>query len=34
MQKVVYVGNDLNDLEDMKMVEFPVALADAHPEIK
>jgi len=33
LQKVLYVGNDLNDLEVMKIVGFPVAPADAHPEI-
>ena len=34
LQKVVYVGNDLNDLDVMKIVGFPVAPADAHPDIK
>jgi len=34
LQKVVYVGNDLNDLEVMKIVGFSVAPADAHPDIK
>ena len=34
LQKVFYVGNDLNDLEVMKIVGFPVAPADAHPDIK
>ncbi len=29
----MYIGNDLNDLEVMKSVGFPVAPADAHPEI-
>ena len=33
LQKVLYVGNDLNDLEIMKIVGFPVAPADAHSEI-
>lgn len=32
--RVVYVGNDLNDLEVMKIVGFPVAPADAYPEVK
>ncbi len=32
--RVVYVGNDLNDLEVMQMVGFPIAPADAHPQIK
>ena len=30
---VVYVGNDVNDLEAMKVVGCPVAPADAHPSI-
>ena len=34
LQKVVYIGNDLNDLEVMKIVGFPIAPADAHPDIK
>ena len=34
LQKVLYAGNDLNDLEVMQIVGFPVAPADAHPDIK
>ncbi|GAG52526.1 unnamed protein product, partial [marine sediment metagenome] len=34
LQKVVYVGNDLNDLEVIQIVGFPVAPADAHADIK
>jgi YrbI family 3-deoxy-D-manno-octulosonate 8-phosphate phosphatase len=34
LQKVVYVGNDLNDLEVMKIVGFSIAPVDAHPDIK
>jgi len=34
LRKVMYIGNDLNDLEVMKVVGFPVAPADAHPKIK
>jgi YrbI family 3-deoxy-D-manno-octulosonate 8-phosphate phosphatase len=34
MKKVIYVGNDLNDLEVMKSVGMPVAPADAHRQIK
>ncbi len=30
---VIYMGNDLNDLEAMKCVGFSVAPADSHPEI-
>lgn len=31
--KVLYIGNDINDLEVMKIVGYPVAPADAHPDI-
>ena len=34
LKKVVYLGNDLNNLEVMKIVGFPVAPVDAHPKIK
>ena len=34
LQKVIYVGNDLNDLEVMQIVGFTVAPADAHPDIR
>jgi len=34
LNRVVYIGNDLNDLEVMKIVGFPVAPADAHPIIQ
>ena len=34
LNKAVYVGNDLNDLEVMKIVGYPIAPADAHPDIK
>ena len=34
LKKVMYIGNDLNDLEVMRIVGFPVAPADAHPKIK
>ncbi len=33
-RKVIYVGNDLNDLEVMRIVGFPVVPADAHPDVK
>lgn len=33
LNKVLYVGNDINDLEAMKAVGFSVAPADAHKEI-
>ena len=34
LNRVVYLGNDVNDLEAMQMVGFPIAPADAHPEVK
>ena len=34
LSKVVYIGNDINDLEAMKIVGYPVAPADAHVEVK
>jgi len=34
LTRVLYVGNDLNDLEVMRIVGFPVAPADANPEIR
>jgi len=33
LAKVLYVGNDVNDLEAMRIVGFPVAPADAHPDV-
>jgi 3-deoxy-D-manno-octulosonate 8-phosphate phosphatase (KDO 8-P phosphatase) len=33
LNRVIYIGNDLNDLDVMKIVGFPVAPADAHPKI-
>lgn len=32
-RRVAYVGNDVNDLPAMTAVGFPVAVADAHPEV-
>lgn len=34
LNKTMYVGNDVNDLEVMQIVGFPVAPVDAHPKIK
>jgi len=34
LNRIMYVGNDLNDLEVMRIVGFPVAPADAHLEIR
>ena len=33
LSKVVFIGNDLNDLEVMKIVGYPVAPSDAHPSV-
>jgi 3-deoxy-D-manno-octulosonate 8-phosphate phosphatase (KDO 8-P phosphatase) len=33
LEGVLYVGNDLNDLEVMRVVGIPIAPADAHPQI-
>jgi YrbI family 3-deoxy-D-manno-octulosonate 8-phosphate phosphatase len=33
-QHAVYVGNDVNDVECMKLVGLPVAVADAFPEAR
>lgn len=33
-QRVLYVGNDTNDLEAMQLVGYPVCPADAHPRIR
>ena len=33
LSATLYVGNDVNDLEVMQVVGFPVAPADAHPSI-
>lgn len=32
--KVAYLGNDINDLECMKIVGLPGCVADAYPEVK
>ncbi len=34
LDEIAYVGDDLGDLEVMRMVGFPAAVADAHPLIK
>ena len=31
--RVAYVGNDVNDLPVMAAVGWPIAIADAHPEV-
>lgn len=32
-EKVLYVGNDVNDLDAMRLIGYPVAPADAHPSV-
>ena len=34
MSQVLFVGNDVNDLECMRAVGTPVAVADAVPEVR
>jgi Low specificity phosphatase (HAD superfamily) len=34
LNKVVFIGNDLNDYEVMNLVGFPICPADAHSKIK
>ena len=34
LERVIYVGNDINDLEAMRLVGYPVAPADAHSSIR
>lgn len=34
LKNVLYIGNDTNDLEAMKLTGYPIAPADAHKDIK
>jgi YrbI family 3-deoxy-D-manno-octulosonate 8-phosphate phosphatase len=34
LKSVLYIGNDINDLEVMKLVGYPIAPQDAYKEIK
>lgn len=34
LKKVLYIGNDVNDLEAMKLVGHPIAPQDANDKIK
>jgi 3-deoxy-D-manno-octulosonate 8-phosphate phosphatase (KDO 8-P phosphatase) len=34
LEHVMFVGNDLNDLPALRIVGHPVAVADAHPEVR
>jgi YrbI family 3-deoxy-D-manno-octulosonate 8-phosphate phosphatase len=33
-ERIVYVGNDVNDLGAMRRVGVPIAVGDAHPSVK
>lgn len=33
LENIAYMGNDINDLECMKIVGLPICVADAHPDI-
>lgn len=33
-ENTLYVGNDVNDIGAMQLVGYPVAVADAHPEVR
>jgi N-acylneuraminate cytidylyltransferase len=33
-ENVVYLGNDVNDLDAMQIVGFPVSVADGHPTVR
>lgn len=34
LSRIAYLGNDVNDLECLRAVGWPVAVADAHPEVR
>ena len=34
LKRVLYVGNDINDLEAMRLVGYPIAPLDAHEQIR
>ena len=34
LEDVIYVGNDVNDIDTMKIVGYAVCPKDAHPQIK
>lgn len=34
LQQCVFLGNDLNDLEVLKMVKYPIAVSDAHEKVR
>jgi N-acylneuraminate cytidylyltransferase len=34
LSRIAYVGNDINDVGCMEIVGWPIAVADAHPEVR
>jgi 3-deoxy-D-manno-octulosonate 8-phosphate phosphatase (KDO 8-P phosphatase) len=34
LSRVIFVGNDVNDIQVMRLVGFPIAVADAHQSVK
>ena len=34
LRNVIYIGNDINDIEPMKLVGYPACPKDAYPEVK
>lgn len=34
LEKIAFIGNDINDLECLKAVGLPVVVADAYPQVK
>lgn len=34
LEKIAFVGNDINDLDCLKVVGLPVVVADAYPQVK
>lgn len=34
LERIAYLGNDVNDLPALRLVGWPVAVADAHPEVR
>ena len=33
-EKIVYIGDDVNDLEVLRMVGYPIAVKNAHKSLK
>jgi len=33
-ENVIYLGNDVNDLDAMRIVGYPVSVADGHPTVR